>query len=227
MLLLESEEGARPENPPVDLGRLVGPLFHHSRDALVIVDAGSGRVVLRNPSAERIFGRAAEEPGPPPLDALLPDLLAVRVPGTRLRVGRGVRNGTSGIPQGDLGVRDGLSALLDGQSRATTARRRSGDELPVEVVASSADGSARGHVLLLIRPIDDRARAEAAERRLDEVLTVVNHDLRTPLTSIVGFAELLLERSFTPEKQSQLLVFIRREGTRLEALLGQLQGPIR
>jgi PAS domain S-box-containing protein len=198
MLLLESERGDRRETGSVEPDRLFGPLFHHSRDALLVVDPGSGRVVLRNPSAERIFGRAAEEPGPPPLDALLPDLIA-------------------GAP-----ARNGLSSLLDGRPRPTLARRRTGDELPVEVVAGSADGSASGDVLLLVRPIDDRARAETAERRLDEVLTVVNHDLRTPLTSIVGFAELLLERSFAPEKQRQMLVFMRNEAARLEELLGQL-----
>jgi signal transduction histidine kinase len=206
MRLLESEPGDRRATGSFDLGRLVGPLFRHSRDALLVVDAESGRVVLRNRSAEALFGRAAEEPAPPPIEALLPGLIA-----------------PAAATDGALsGARHGLTALLDGEPRATRAVRRSGDELPVEVVASPADGSTVGYVLLLLRPLDDRARAETAERRLEEVLTLVNHDVRTPLTGIVGFAELLLERSFTSEKQRQLLECIRREAARLDGLLGQL-----
>jgi signal transduction histidine kinase len=191
MLLLASEAGADREVGLAELDRLVADaLFAHGRDALLVVEAQRRRVVRHNPAAERIFGRGLDGA---PLDDLLTWL--------------------------DDPAENGPEPLADGRARAATALRRSGELLPVEVVAVPAAG---GSVALLVRPIDDAARAEAAERELNRVLSVVNHDLRTPLTSIVGFAELLIERKFAPERQRQLLGFIKREGARLEELIAQL-----
>jgi signal transduction histidine kinase len=194
MLRLEHGRRAGAGNGRVALEGLFGPLFERSRDALLVVEVGSGRVARRNPSAERLFGPPTEEPVW--LGAMLPELL----------------DGAAGGP----------ASLLDGRPRATTARCRGGDGRPVEVVTASADGGTGDHLLLLIRPLDELARAEAAVGRLEEALRAVAHDARTPLTGVVGFAELLLERSFPPERQRQLLVCIRREAARLDGVLAQL-----
>jgi two-component system sensor histidine kinase VicK len=62
-------------------------------------------------------------------------------------------------------------------------------------------------------------------QELLQLRQLVHHDLRTPLTSIIGFAELLLEREMTPEKRRQLIGFIAREGARLNALLDETPLP--
>jgi signal transduction histidine kinase len=64
---------------------------------------------------------------------------------------------------------------------------------------------------------------EALELRM--LRRLVQHDLRTPLTSIIGFAELLLEREMPPDKRRQLLGYILREGERLNSLLDEVAPP--
>ncbi len=63
-------------------------------------------------------------------------------------------------------------------------------------------------------------RLELLEERLDEILSVVSHQLRTPMASLLGFTELLLDREYTPERQRHLLENVHRETRRLTDLLG-------
>jgi PAS domain S-box-containing protein len=66
------------------------------------------------------------------------------------------------------------------------------------------------------------ARAESnAElgRAKDEMLSIVSHEMRTPLASIVGFTELLLTRDITSKQRKQYLGVMLQEGLRLTALI--------
>ncbi len=65
-----------PGLPPQDLG--IGVLFWSIRDAAIVGDAASGRVVLWSPSAEALFGYSAEEIVGHPIEALVPDALKGR-----------------------------------------------------------------------------------------------------------------------------------------------------
>jgi PAS domain S-box-containing protein len=53
-------------------------LFWAVSDAVVVGDARSGRIVLWNPAAERLFGYTADEAIGLPLDVLVPDALKAR-----------------------------------------------------------------------------------------------------------------------------------------------------
>jgi PAS domain S-box-containing protein len=67
-----------------------------------------------------------------------------------------------------------------------------------------------------------QARAEAAaelSRAKDEMVSMVSHEMRTPLASIVGFAELLATREVTPEQHKEYLAVMLQEGHRLTALI--------
>lgn len=48
---------------------------------------------------------------------------------------------------------------------------------------------------------------------------LVGHELRTPLASLLGFTELMLERAFSPEKQHELITIIHQEATRRTNLI--------
>ncbi|HEY7061588.1 MAG TPA: response regulator [Chloroflexota bacterium] len=70
----------------------------------------------------------------------------------------------------------------------------------------------------------ERARAAAQEdvdRFKDEVLTLVGHELRTPLSLVLGYAELLRARgdALTPERLDNFLDEIAAGSTRLARLL--------
>ena len=67
-----------------------------------------------------------------------------------------------------------------------------------------------------------KARAEAnaeLSRAKDEMVSLVSHEMRTPLASIVGFTELLATRDVTPEHRSEYLGVMLQEGRRLTALI--------
>ena len=61
------------------------------------------------------------------------------------------------------------------------------------------------------------------ERRREEFLAIVSHDLRTPLTSLKGFVELLLNDEHDPGSQvSRYLKIIDMEADRMIALINDL-----
>ena len=58
---------------PEDLG--FGRLFASIRDAVIVAEANSGRVILWNPAAEEIFGCPLSEALGLDVDALVPERL--------------------------------------------------------------------------------------------------------------------------------------------------------
>ncbi|MBD0338405.1 MAG: hypothetical protein ICV67_03860 [Thermoleophilia bacterium] len=100
-----------------------------------------------------------------------------------------------------------------------------GAELPVLVVLSAALS-----VLVLLRIVALTTALAAENERLleldrlkDEFVGLVSHDLRTPLTSITGYAELLLdEEDSLREDQRRFLTVIDRNARRLQRLLDDL-----
>jgi signal transduction histidine kinase len=67
-----------------------------------------------------------------------------------------------------------------------------------------------------------KARAEASAelgRAKDEMVSLVSHEMRTPLASIVGFTELLTTREVTAEQRKEYLSVMLQEGHRLTALI--------
>jgi PAS domain S-box-containing protein len=57
-----------------------------------------------------------------------------------------------------------------------------------------------------------RAEAQAANQSKDEFLTVVSHELRSPLNSILGYARLLRTRPSDPSQVKQTVEIIERNG---------------
>lgn len=60
----------------------------------------------------------------------------------------------------------------------------------------------------------------ASERQKQDLISMVSHEVRTPLSSVLGFTALLLEREFTPEEQRRYLEIIDAQARRLAALAG-------
>lgn len=90
-----------------------------------------------------------------------------------------------------------------------------------------------GALGLMVSSLVERVRkqAESALRRQsaleqetlrNSLLSSVSHDLRTPIASIVGNAELLQSSSLAPQTQSELLESVISEGRRLESFLNNV-----
>ena len=104
-----------------------------------------------------------------------------------------------------------------GEARAATRRIASGD-LAARVPEHPADGE---ELVELARSINAMAEGLERSRGLErQFLLSVSHDLRTPLTSIRGFAEALAEgRAPDPAHAASV---ITAEARRLERLVGDL-----
>ncbi len=147
-------EGVRPE----DLG--IGELFERIREAVIVADASTGRIVLWNPAAEKVFGHPSSEALGMSVEALVPDHLK-----GRLRAGMCHYRNTGRGPYTDSNGTLELSAVRGGS-----------EEIHIEMTLSPIEpvrdlGRAEGRfVLAIIRDVTERKRAEAELTRLKENL---------------------------------------------------------
>ena len=120
---------------------------------------------------------------------------------------------------------------------------------PVDAVALAVGSAALSALVLvrlagLIRSLDGLRRAEkaardeseSAQRQLalqneqlleagrvkDEFVALISHDLRTPLTSIMGYLELTLDEGNLTEEQQRYLDIVNRNADRLLRLVNDL-----
>ncbi len=65
----------------------------------------------------------------------------------------------------------------------------------------------------------DITERKEMERLKDEMLSAVSHEMRTPLTAMLGFTEFLLENEVSPEQLNDALATIHKETERLHNLI--------
>ena len=94
------------------------------------------------------------------------------------------------------------------------------DDVTWQIIANAvlSDGSPVGAVLLLM-DVTEREQREALRR---EFSANVSHELKTPLTSISGFAELMQAGLVPPEKMPEFSADIYRESRRLLDLVNDI-----
>lgn len=95
---------------------------------------------------------------------------------------------------------------LDGRHLAIAARRAS-------------PGAGTPGTLLLIRDLTDMRRLERIRR---DFVANVSHELKTPLTSIRGYTETLLQEEIPPETLRQFLETVHRNAQRLQQIIEEL-----
>jgi len=79
------------------------------------------------------------------------------------------------------------------------------------------------HELLQMRIIRDEMAAKVAEERKNELVTYLAHDIRTPLTSVRGYLELISEADgMSAERQREFAGRALLKADRLESLVEEL-----
>jgi len=106
---------------------------------------------------------------------------------------------------------------LDGNHSEYT-EERNGSEYQFTVNPIESDGKVLGAVIHVF-DISDRA---FAERNRQEFTANVTHELKTPLQSIIGSAELLENGLVKPEDTTRFIGNIRKEATRLVSLINDI-----
>lgn len=135
---------------PQDFG--IGQLFWEIRDAVVVGDAATGRIVLWNPAAEALFGIPAAEAVGASIEVLVPESLRERHRTGLVRF-----------------CATGRGPLIDsGKPVELPARRRSGEPLTIELTLSPVAASRvpGRFVLAIVRDVTERKQAEADRLRL-------------------------------------------------------------
>ena len=159
-------------------------------DAIITVDEDHC-IVLFNEAAERMFGCTAAEAMGQTIERFIPEYFRRAHPENILRFGE-TRSASRPMAR--------LSSL--------TALRTDGSEFPIEAAISKIEVGGRKLYTVIHRDITERkqaeaereklaqeqlarAAAEAANRSKDEFLALVSHELRSPLTAILGYARML------------------------------------
>ncbi len=139
---------------PRDLG--IGGVFESVRDALVVAEANTGRVVLWNAAATEVFGYSVFEALDLRIEALVPELLEARY-----RVDLDPSSDTD------------YSGFIDSTAPLNLpAVRKDGGEITIEMSLSPIDpagGTAAGgsFVLAIVRDVTERTRKEEALREAE------------------------------------------------------------
>ncbi len=187
-------------------------------DAILTVD-GRGRIVFVNFQALHMFGYSRKELLSMTVEALVPELVRARHVTHR-----------AGYHQSPRVRPMGAGLELHG-------RKKDGSMFPVEISLSSFVSDGQALVTAVIRDTSERRqaeaerlRAEAAEeavRQRDEFLSVAAHELKTPLTSLLGFAE-ALDRIYGRGREPdtalvrRALQTIARQSEKINLLVDQL-----
>ncbi len=143
---------------PEDLG--FGRLFERVRDAVIVADAETQRIVLWNQAATKMFGYSLSEALELRVEVLVPDPLKAQH-----------RTGMARYAETGHGAYIDSYELLD-----LPALRKDGEEIRIELSLSpigTADDEAGGlgrFVLAIVREVTERKKAEEEVRRLNESL---------------------------------------------------------
>jgi diguanylate cyclase (GGDEF)-like protein/PAS domain S-box-containing protein len=182
---------------PQDLG--IGRLFGNVRDAVIVAEAATGRIVLWNPAAAEVFGYSSEEALGLNVEEIVPDRLK-----ERHRAGLSRYRNTGHGPYVDS------RTVLD-----LPAVRKGGEEIRIEMTLSPIDSleepGAEGRlVLAVVRDVTERKRNEEEiehlRERLEERVAERTAELEAAVAGLRE-SELTLRES---EERFRLLV----EGTR-------------
>jgi len=173
-------------------------LVAHLPDGILMLNA-HGQIVAANPAAEAMFGASGA-------------MLAGRA--------------MSELLDEDLLARRRAGLLREGEPYETGARRLDGGAFPVEFSYCRMTWAARPKFAVTVRDISHRRAQEERLRATDERrrhhFATATHELRTPMSSVLGFSELLLKRDFDPATQRELVEIIHRESARLVDLVNQM-----
>ncbi len=170
-------------------------LFSAESDAIIILDADSQGVLEANEAAARLYGFSLQEFSGLRFERITaePEKMAER-------------------------IREVLAGRLSRLPRAQH-RKKDGTVFPAEISFGTFSWKNRRVIIEIIRDITER---EEIARMRDEMLAAVSHEMRTPLTAVIGFAEHLLENAAEKAPQCEYLEIILKESARLKGLIDNL-----
>lgn len=163
-------------------------LFENATEGIILTDR-SGKIVLVNPSAERMFGYQADEITGQPIEILIPDKMRTKH--------RDLREGFYHNP----------SNRSMGHNRDLHGLKKDGSDLPVEVSLSHYNKDDEIFVIAFIVDITGRKEIENSMRRQQAELERVSQEIRklnAELENKVEERTMILREALQKLEQSQV-----------------------
>lgn len=110
------------------------------------------------------------------------------------------------------GIRDGLKRIRGGETLHKIAKEGS---VITDAVAEDINDIGDG----LSKAVEQSVRSE---RMKAELITNVSHDLKTPLTSIINYTDLLMQETLQPEEANDYVKIIGQKSKKLKQLTSDL-----
>jgi PAS domain S-box-containing protein len=180
----------------LDRAKFVNFALRSVEDGLLIADP-SGVITFANRSAGAILGSAAR--------GLVGQNLAQRLHGAvdpdtlgRLAIERG-------RIEREISLRDGSKPR----------------HYMLRVAAVSADEKGNGSVLGIVASLSDVTRQHELQQTKNDVISLVSHEMRTPLTAIQGMTELLANYDVPADRRKEMNLAINDEVKRLTRMISQ------
>jgi two-component system sensor histidine kinase VicK len=199
-------------------------IVESSDDAIISKDL-NGVITSWNRGAKQLYGYTAEEIIGQPVEVLIPADWPNDVPQILARISQGervVRYETKRITKDGkvLDVSLTVSPIYDAAGNVIGASKIARD---ITERKQREEELAR----LLLSEQQARAQAEEAVRSRNEFLSVASHELKTPVTSMRGFAQLLMQQlnrngTLEPERLHHGLSRIEEQAIKLTVLINQL-----
>ncbi len=191
-------------------------LTQSAHDAIIIAD-GEGRILLWNGGAQTIFGYREQETPNLSLTLLMPE-----------RYRDAHQNGMARLRATGKSHVAGRLIELEGL-------RRDGREFPLAVSISSWEAGGERFFGAIIRDITERKQAEETLQRyaaeleiqnaeLDAFAHTVAHDLKNPLTAIIGYSALLQAKlaELPDDKKQDFVQKIEQSGNKMRNIIDEL-----
>lgn len=147
---------------------------------------------------------------------------------------RGSAHGCAFILKADLGVASSFSVQMRAGERplgtlcVLSSEKRSWTEGEMGLVQHAAEEASAALARIQARQaVLDTAKEEVetfrqAAQAKDNALSITSHELRSPIHSIVGYAELLLTKDLPEAVRQECLQYIHQEGKRLTNMVDDL-----
>ncbi len=181
----------------VELRRRLETILQSMTDGVVAVN-NHGQIVAFNREAERILEVAQSQV-----------------------IGRNVRKVLQLRDPAGQPVSPAIYDLQKGSVSGTVANLRSNVSRPVVVTSAPIEDEA-GEVLGAVAVLRDLTREVEIEKMKTEFLANISHELRTPITPIKGYSDLLIRREVSREQQVTFLEGILSSAERLERIVEML-----
>lgn len=170
-------------------------IFNTTHDALFVNDA-FGRITEVNRAAEIMFGYTREELLQRSVEDLISGEPPYSFPEALALIEKSLEEGT--------------------QEFEWLSRRKNGESFWSEIAITPTSVIGERRVLAVIRDITERKEMEHMK---EAMLSSISHDMRTPLTAMLGFLEFVIENQVEDAQLKEYHLIMHKEGERLNEMI--------